>query len=61
MHAKQPELDEHSDRASAELATRVGRRLGLRGEQLDEIARAAELHDIGKVGIPDAILDKPGR
>ena len=29
-------------------------------EQLDELARAAELHDIGKVGIPDAILDKPG-
>jgi len=29
-------------------------------EQIDELARAAELHDIGKVGIPDAILDKPG-
>ena len=29
------------------------------GEELDEIARAAELHDVGKVGIPDAILDKP--
>ena len=30
------------------------------GEELDEIVRAAELHDVGKVGIPDAILDKPG-
>ena len=30
------------------------------GEQLDEVARAAELHDVGKVGIPDAILNKPG-
>ena len=29
-------------------------------EQLDELVRAAALHDIGKVGIPDAILDKPG-
>jgi HD-GYP domain-containing protein (c-di-GMP phosphodiesterase class II) len=29
-------------------------------EQIDELARAAELHDIGKVGLPDAILDKPG-
>ena len=29
-------------------------------EQLDELRRAAELHDVGKVGIPDAILDKPG-
>jgi HD-GYP domain-containing protein (c-di-GMP phosphodiesterase class II) len=58
MHAKQPELDQHSSNV-AELATRVARSLGLGGEALDEIARAAELHDIGKVGIPDAILNKP--
>ena len=57
MHAKQPELDEHSSNV-AELATRVARRLGLGGEDLDEIARAAELHEIGKVGIPDEILNK---
>jgi HD-GYP domain-containing protein (c-di-GMP phosphodiesterase class II) len=38
----------------------VGRRLSLGAEQLDELRRAAELHDIGKVGIPDAILEKPG-
>ncbi|MGH2894240.1 MAG: bifunctional diguanylate cyclase/phosphohydrolase, partial [Solirubrobacteraceae bacterium] len=56
MHAKQPELDEHSSNV-AELVTRVARRLGLSGEALDEIARAAELHDIGKVGIPDGILN----
>jgi HD-GYP domain-containing protein (c-di-GMP phosphodiesterase class II) len=60
MHAKQPELDEHSSNV-AELATRVARRVGLGAEALDEIARAAELHDIGKVGIPDAILNKPSR
>jgi diguanylate cyclase (GGDEF)-like protein len=58
MHAKQPQLDQHSSNV-AELATRVARRLGLGGEVLDEVARAAELHDIGKVGIPDAILNKP--
>ena len=29
-------------------------------EELDEVARAAELHDVGKVAIPDAILNKPG-
>ena len=29
-------------------------------EALDEVARAAELHDIGKMAVPDAILDKPG-
>jgi diguanylate cyclase (GGDEF)-like protein len=58
MQVKQPNLDEHSSRV-AELATRVARHLGLSGEALDEIARAAELHDVGKVGIPDAILNKP--
>lgn len=34
---------------------------GLTQEQVDEIARASALHDIGKIGIPDAILLKPGR
>jgi diguanylate cyclase (GGDEF)-like protein len=59
MQAKQPELDDHSSEV-AQLAVRVARQLGLTGEDLDEIARAAELHDVGKVGIPDAILNKPG-
>lgn len=59
MHAKQPELDQHSSHV-AEFATSVARRLGLGGEALDEVSRAAELHDVGKVGIPDAILGKPG-
>ena len=59
MEAKQPDLDEHSSSVAA-LAVRVGRHFGLSGEQLDEVARAAELHDVGKVGIPDAILNKPG-
>jgi diguanylate cyclase (GGDEF)-like protein len=58
MQVKQPDLDEHSNRV-AELAIRTARQLGLTGEALDEIARAAELHDVGKVGIPDAILNKP--
>jgi diguanylate cyclase (GGDEF)-like protein len=59
MHAKQPGLPDHST-GVARLAVAVGRRLGMDAEQIDELARAAELHDIGKVGIPDAILDKPG-
>ena len=59
MHAKQPGLREHST-GVARLAVAVGRRLGMNSEQLDELGRAAELHDIGKVGIPDAILGKPG-
>ncbi len=34
---------------------------GLSGEQIDQIALAAVMHDVGKIAIPDAILNKPGR
>jgi two-component system, cell cycle response regulator len=44
----------------AELAVAVGRRSGLSSEELSLLARAAELHDIGKLAIPDAIMEKPG-
>jgi response regulator RpfG family c-di-GMP phosphodiesterase len=43
-----------------ELALAVGRELHMSPEGLDEVARAAELHDVGKIAVPDAILDKPG-
>jgi diguanylate cyclase (GGDEF)-like protein len=58
MQAKQPSLQDHSSDV-AELCMRVGRRLKMTAEELDELARAAELHDVGKVGIPDSILEKP--
>ena len=38
-----------------DLAERVARRLGLPSEEVGLIRRGAELHDIGKVAIPDAI------
>jgi diguanylate cyclase (GGDEF)-like protein len=60
MQAKQPGLNDHSSEVSR-LAVSVGWRLNMSTEQIDELARAADLHDIGKVGIPDAILDKPGQ
>ena len=59
MQAKQPGLTDHTSNVS-QLAVDVARRMELEGEQVDEVARAADLHDIGKVGIPDAILEKPG-
>jgi HD-GYP domain-containing protein (c-di-GMP phosphodiesterase class II) len=40
--------------------TAVAREFELDNEQLDELLRAAELHDIGKLAIPDEIVDKPG-
>jgi diguanylate cyclase (GGDEF)-like protein len=58
MHARQPSLQDHSSEV-ARLCVGVGRRLGMTAEELDELWRAAELHDVGKVGIPDAILEKP--
>jgi two-component system, cell cycle response regulator len=54
-----PELHAHL-RGTAKLATAVGRELGMRPDALDEVARAAELHDVGKMAIPDAILEKAG-
>jgi diguanylate cyclase (GGDEF)-like protein len=43
-----------------QLVRDLGRDFGLDADQLDELLRAAELHDVGKLGIPDAILEKPG-
>jgi two-component system cell cycle response regulator len=54
-----PDLQEHQ-RGVGTLALAVGRRLGMIGEELDVLARAAELHDVGKIAIPDAILQKAG-
>jgi HD-GYP domain-containing protein (c-di-GMP phosphodiesterase class II) len=49
----------HSTRL-AEWAVRVGRELGLDDGRLEDVEVAALLHDAGKVGVPDAILKKPG-
>jgi diguanylate cyclase (GGDEF)-like protein len=53
-----PELGEHGDDV-ARLALAVGQRMGLSGEDLEQLAHAAQLHDIGKIAIPDAIIGKP--
>lgn len=42
------------------LAVAIGGLLGLHGDRLEALARAAELHDLGKLSIPSEILDKPG-
>ena len=55
----QPELDRHVHDV-AELARSLGERVGLRPSELDEVVRAAHLHDIGKLAVPDEILDKDG-
>jgi diguanylate cyclase (GGDEF)-like protein len=57
---RQPELPEHLN-GVADMARAVGRRIGLAGEDLEILVRAAELHDVGKVAVPEAILQKPDR
>ena len=59
IRERQPALATHTSRVS-EMATAVARRFVDDPEELDVIERAAQLHDVGKVAIPDAILDKPG-
>lgn len=44
----------------ARLSLCLGEELGLSGHTLEQLRLAAELHDIGKVAIPDAVLRKPG-
>jgi HD-GYP domain-containing protein (c-di-GMP phosphodiesterase class II) len=43
-----------------QLARTVGERMGLAPRQLEELQFAARLHDVGKIGVPDAVLRKPG-
>jgi two-component system, cell cycle response regulator len=56
---RDPDLRRHLQ-AVAALAGATARRLGLTAEAVAEVVRAAELHDVGKMSIPDAILAKPG-
>jgi putative nucleotidyltransferase with HDIG domain len=49
----------HSRRV-AEQAVRLARRMGVPTDELVHVRRGAMLHDIGKIAVPDAILDKPG-
>ena len=42
------------------LSAAAGARLGLRRDELDDLARAAQLHDLGKLAVPDEILHKEG-
>jgi HD-GYP domain-containing protein (c-di-GMP phosphodiesterase class II) len=51
---------EHSDRTQS-LALELGQAVALSSADLDTLRLAAHLHDVGKIGIPDAVLLKPGR
>ena len=59
VEAKDPYTEAHTQRV-AELAKRIGARMGLPPEDQDALFRGGIIHDIGKIGVPDDILLKPG-
>jgi len=60
VDAKDPYTAGHSQRVQR-IAVALGVELGMGAEQLDVLRFAGLFHDIGKIGVPDAILTKPGR
>ena len=59
LYERDPELKGHTNNVAA-LAVEIGRRLGLPDAEVEEIDLAAQLHDIGKIAVPDDVLHKPG-
>ncbi len=60
LDAREHETSDHSQRV-VRYTLAVARRLGIAEKDLPDIGRGALLHDIGKIGVPDAILLKPGK
>ena len=60
VDAKDENTSQHSQRVS-DYSVMIGRKLGMSAKECENLRRAALLHDIGKIGIPDRILNKPAR
>ncbi len=60
LDARDPSTHAHSTTVAA-YATAIAARLGLDGDRVEEVRIAALLHDVGKVGVSDAVLQTPGR
>ena len=60
VDARDPYTAGHSQRVQ-EIAVSIARELGIEGKELDAIGHAGLFHDIGKLGVPDAILTKPAK
>jgi HD-GYP domain-containing protein (c-di-GMP phosphodiesterase class II) len=60
VSAKDGNTGAHLERV-AELSCAIGERLGLDGDCLEALRWGGRLHDLGKIGVPDAILNKPAR
>lgn len=60
VDAKDENTSQHSVRVS-EYSVMIARKLGYSDEACEELRKIAMLHDIGKIGIPDKVLNKPGK
>jgi len=60
LELKDMETEGHSRRV-VQLTMELAGRTGIRGKELAHIRRGALLHDIGKMGVPDSIIQKPGK
>ncbi len=60
LDTRDTETQGHSVRVS-EYTVVIARRMGVEEPELTEVRRGALLHDVGKIGIPDAVLRKPGK
>ncbi|MDQ4042324.1 MAG: HD-GYP domain-containing protein, partial [Actinomycetota bacterium] len=60
LESRDPYIGDHL-RAVSRLALRIGLKMSLPSDQLDALSLGALLHDVGKIGVPDRILQKPGR
>lgn len=60
LEARDSYTEGHSLRV-ADMSVEIASALGIRGVELEDIHIAAHLHDIGKIGIPDKVLYKPGK
>lgn len=60
MFARSHETDEHANRL-AEISQMIGEKMHLSQAGLDELRLFSLLHDIGKIGVADSILNKPGK
>ena len=60
LELKDKETEDHSRRVT-DLTVLLAQTLGIQGDALTYIRRGAILHDIGKMGIPDSVLQKPGK
>lgn len=60
IEAKDPYTFGHSERVNL-LSMLIGKKMGLGGDDLEVLRWASILHDVGKIGMPEEILKKPGR